>query len=90
MPEEILLDVRDLEPPEPFERATETLRVMRHGQYLKLVIPRQPRMLYPWLHEQGYRELTIEVREDLFEIYIWHTGDGECAAAITARRKVSS
>lgn len=86
---EILLDVRELEPPEPFERATEALRILQRGQYLKLIIPRRPRLLYPWIEEQGYRELTKEVSEDLFEIYIWHADDNECADAIATRREGS-
>ena len=78
MPEEIFLDVRDLEPPEPFERATEALLDLQPGQYLKLIIPRQPRLLYPWLAEHGFLEHTSEVRDDLFEIYIWRESDRRC------------
>ena len=82
MPEEILLDVRDLEPPEPFERATETLRDLQPGQYLKMIIQRRPRLLYPWLAEQGFLEHTREVRDDLFEIYVWHERDRNCTEII--------
>ena len=82
MPEEILLDVCDLEPPEPFERATETLRDLQPGQYLKLIIPRRPRLLYPWLAEQGFLEHTREVQEDMYEIYIWHGRDRSCSETI--------
>ena len=89
MTEEILLDVRGLEPPEPFERATEALRVLQRGQYLKLIIPRRPRLLYPWLEERGYRELTREVSEDLFEIYVWYADDNACAHAVGVRREGS-
>ena len=82
MPEEILLDVRGLEPPEPFEQATETLRGLQPGQYLKLLIPRRPRLLYPWLAEQGFLEHTREVAEDQFEVYIWRAVDRSCTATI--------
>jgi len=82
MPEEIILDVRDLEPPEPFERATETLRFLQQGQYVKLLIPRQPRLLYPWLTEHGFLEITREVDEDMVEVYIWHGNDRSCAETI--------
>lgn len=83
MPEEILLDVCGLEPPEPFEQATEMLRILQPGQYLKLIIPRRPHLLYPWLAEQGFLEHTREARDDLFEIYIWRETDRSCAGLIT-------
>lgn len=82
MPEELLLDVRGLEPPEPFEQATETLRALQPGQYLKLVIPRQPRLLYPWLEEHGFLERTMEVTGDQFTVYVWREDDYGCGAAI--------
>ena len=83
IPEEILLDVCGLEPPEPFERATETLRGLLPGQYLKLVIPRRPRLLYPWMEEHGFLETTREVAEDQFAVYIWRADDQDCGAVIT-------
>lgn len=83
MSEEILLDVRDLEPPEPFERVTETLQDLQQGQYLKVIIPRRPRMLYPWLEEHGFLERTSEVQDDLFEVYVWRAGDPGCTETIT-------
>lgn len=85
MVEEILLDVHGLEPPEPFERATETLRGLRPGQYLKLMIARRPRLLYPWLAEHGFRELTRELAEGRFEVCIWLTSDADCGAAIAGQ-----
>ena len=83
MPEEILLDACDLEPPEPFERATETLAELQPGQYLKLVIPRRPRLLYPWLEQHGFLEYTRETAPDRHEVYIWHESDCSCAEFIT-------
>lgn len=83
MPEEILLDVCDLEPPEPFERATETLAGLEPGQYLKLVIPRRPRLLYPWLAQHGFLEHTLEAAQDQYVVYIWHTNDHSCSKTIT-------
>jgi len=77
-----LLDVRGLEPPEPFEQATETLRGLQPGQYLKLIIPRRPRLLYPWLEEHDFLVHTIAVQDDLFELYIWRGSDYSCAETI--------
>jgi len=82
MPEEIFLDVCGLEPPEPFERATAALRALQPGQYLKLIIPRQPRLLYPWLAQQGFLECTREAAPDRFEVYVWRAGDRDCSETI--------
>ncbi len=76
---EIVLDVRDLEPPEPFELATSALMKLQTGQYIKMICPRRPRMLYPWLDEYGFAEETRQRGEDLFEIYIWAGDDTETA-----------
>ena len=86
MVEQVLLDAHDLEPPEPFERATAALRGLQPGQYLKLLIPRRPRMLYPWLDEHGFEQHTLEAAPDAFEVYIWLHGDRACADAITGTR----
>ncbi len=45
--QEITLDVRDLEPPEPYERATEVLLKLEPGQYVRMISRRRPRLLYP-------------------------------------------
>lgn len=82
MPEEILLDVYDLEPPEPYERATAALADLQPGQYLKLIIPRRPRLLYPWLAQHGFMEYTQEATPDQYLVYIWHTDDHVCTETI--------
>lgn len=75
MVEEVILDVCDLEPPEPYELATSTLGGLQAGQYVRLIIPRQPRLLYPWLEENDFKEVTRKIDEDMFEIYIWFAND---------------
>lgn len=80
--EEITLDACDLEPPEPYELTTATLNNLRPGQYVRLIIPRRPRLLYPWLTEHGFTEVTRQSDEDLFELYIWSSGDPETAEEI--------
>ena len=79
---EITLDVRGLEPPEPYERATELLTRLQSGQYLRMIAPRRPRLLYPWLQQRGLCEDTRQRDEDLFEIFIWAEGDSEAEAAV--------
>jgi len=80
--EAITLDVREMEPPEPYELATSTLRELQPGQYVRMISVRQPIMLYPWLQERGFSEDTRQRGEDLFDIYIWATADTDTEAAL--------
>ena len=79
---EIFLDVRGLEPPEPYERATGALQRLQRGQYVRMIAPRRPRMLYPWLAERGFCEDTRQRAEDLYEIFIWSAVDIETGKLI--------
>jgi uncharacterized protein (DUF2249 family) len=82
--EEIILDVRDLEPPEPYELATAALGVLQPGQYIRMISPRKPRLLYPWLEERGYCQVSRERSEDLYEIYIWSGAEPETGTYIAS------
>ena len=79
---EITLDACDLEPPEPYELATTTLKNLQPGEYVRLLIPRQPRLLYPWLAEHGYTEITRHINNEMFEIYIWSGNDADTGSEI--------
>jgi hypothetical protein len=54
---EILVDARDLEPPEPMERVLEALE-QHPGQPVRMLLHREPYPLYPLLAERGYRHDT--------------------------------
>ena len=81
--EQITLDACDLEPPEPYELATANLKNLQPGQFVRLLIPRRPRLLYPWLSEHGFSEITRQSHDDVFEIFIWSTDDTVTAEEIT-------
>ena len=81
--EEITLDACDLEPPEPYELATANLNKLQPGQFVRLLIPRRPRLLYPWLSDHGFSEITRQSDDDLFEIFIWSTDDRDTAVEIS-------
>ena len=55
---EIMVDARGLEPPEPMERVMQTLALLRPGQPVRLLLHREPFPLYPLLAERGYRHAT--------------------------------
>lgn len=56
--EEILVDARELEPPEPMEKVMQTLALLRPEQSIRLLLHREPFPLYPLLAERGYRHAT--------------------------------
>lgn len=54
MAEEILIDARELEPPEPLEKVMAALSLLHPEQSIRLLLHREPFPLYPLLAERGY------------------------------------
>ena len=52
--DEILVDARGLEPPEPMEKVMQTLALLRRDQSIRLLLHREPFPLYTILAERGY------------------------------------
>ena len=71
MSREHLLDVRGLEPPEPFERVLEALDLLGAGDQLKVVIDRRPVPLFRALERNGFAYTEASGRDTLLEITIW-------------------
>ena len=69
------LDVSDLEPCEPMERALQASADLSEGQYLHLLHRREPHLLYPILAERGFCWRTVADSETRFHVYIWRQGD---------------
>ena len=86
-PEEITLDVRDMEPPEPYEAATAALAALQTGQYVRMISARRPRMLYPWLAERGFSEETRQLGDEHFVLFIWRTDDRETGATVSGQEQ---
>jgi hypothetical protein len=55
---EILIDARWMEPPEPMEKVMATLALLRPHQSIRLLLHREPFPLYPILAERGCRHDT--------------------------------
>jgi len=83
--QEITLDVRDLEPPEPYEWTTEVLLKLEPGQYVRMISRRRPRLLYPWLTDNGFCEETRKHGEEHYELFIWAKEDQPVADLITEK-----
>ncbi len=67
----IELDVRDLEPPEPFQRALDTLAMLQPGSQLRMLHYREPFPLYAILRERGFTHRTTQLTDGSYEILIW-------------------
>ncbi|WP_263772279.1 DUF2249 domain-containing protein [Propionivibrio soli] len=68
----VVVDGRDLEPPEPFERTMAAIDLISPGQKVMLRIGREPFPLYRALELNGFSWQTERVRDGSFEILIWH------------------
>lgn len=76
MGREVLLDLSELEPPAPLQQAIIALDSLTQGNYLRVLLKRDPVYLYPILLLQGF-EHEKRVTKAMFEILIWHKGDDE-------------
>ena len=73
--QEILVDARGLEPPEPMEKVLQTLDLLRPGQSIRLLLHREPFPLYPLLVERGYRHATRMEADGSYVILIRPAGE---------------
>jgi uncharacterized protein (DUF2249 family) len=71
---EILVDARGLEPPEPMERVMQTLDLLRPGQTIRMLLHREPFPLYAILAERGYRHDTRMEADGSYVILITQAG----------------
>ncbi len=71
---EILIDARWLEPPEPLEKVMATLSLLRPGQSIRLLLHREPFPLYAILDERGYSRDTTAQPDGSYVILIRQAG----------------
>lgn len=69
----VVLDVRDLEPPEPMARTLEALERLPPGGTLLHINVRVPQFLLPQLEERGYRYEIREQGPGLVRVFIQRT-----------------
>lgn len=66
----VVIDARNMEPPEPFERVMSALDALGPGEVIKLMIYREPTPLYRVLRQNGYRHRTAFSSAGYFEVEI--------------------
>ena len=69
-----VIDARELEPPEPFERVMEALSVMEPRGKILLILNREPFPLYRVLERNGYRYRSTPFPDGRVEIEISQSG----------------
>jgi len=66
-----IVDGRQMQPPEPFEKTMEALDDLPDGEELVLLLYRDPQPLYRALGLSGYRHETALLADGTREIRIW-------------------
>ncbi len=85
MAPERLLDVSELEAPEPLILALAALETLAPGSYLHLRHRMKPCHLYGYLEQQGFASDTREGDDGGCEVFIWRqdeVGIGEAAKTV--------
>ena len=82
MPEEVLLDVSNLPPPEPLEQALEAAEELKPGQYLRMLHRRDPCMLYGNLDDNHFHYFQRQGSTTAVEVFIWRDDDTEANTAV--------
>lgn len=67
---DLIVDGRELEPPEPMERVLTALDTLQPGQRLRFLIHREPYPLYNILRRYQYHYQTTALADATFEILI--------------------
>ena len=68
---DIVIDAREMEPPEPFVVTMDALDAMDPSHTLLLILTREPHPLYRTLQKQGYGYRTEITANYTIEILIW-------------------
>ena len=69
--DDLIVDARGLEPPEPMERVLDALTILQKGQRLRFRLHREPFPLYRILRQNGYGWEATRDPEGNYEVLIW-------------------
>jgi hypothetical protein len=76
---ELLLDVSDLEAPEPLTKIIYLINKLELLSYLRVIHRKEPFPLYSILHENGFDYKAIKMHNSEYTILIWRVSDIETA-----------
>ena len=80
MATERVLDVSELEAPEPFRMAVAAVEALEEGQFLRLCHRREPFPLYDTLARMGFSHRVCDGKHTKYEILVWRADDPMLAA----------
>ncbi|MCP3984988.1 MAG: DUF2249 domain-containing protein [bacterium] len=80
MTKERVLDVSELEPPEPFRMALAAIDALEEGEFLRMCHRREPFPLYQTLDRMGFSYRVRAGARTRYEILIWPSADVELTA----------
>ena len=66
-----VIDGRDMQPPEPFERVVEALASLAAGEQVLLILNREPIPLYDFLGRNNYLYKASAKDDGRIDILIW-------------------
>ena len=72
---EVLIDGRQMEPPEPFVQTLSALDAVAPGQHVRLLLGREPFPLYRALELNNVSWTSTRNGDGDFEIVMWRDGD---------------
>jgi len=76
---ERLVDVRELEAPEPLTQIIDLINELEPLSYLRVIHRKEPFPLYNILHENGFDYKAIKMHNLEYTILIWRVSDLETA-----------
>ena len=82
MDNEVLLDVSQLEPPEPLELTLDAADRLEPGQYLRMLHRRDPCLLYANLNDGHFKFHQRTGTTTAVELFIWRDDDEVAALAV--------
>ena len=75
MSKQILIEVYELQAPQPMELVLDALDTLQPGEHIKMIHRMQPFPLFKILDENGFRYKVKDSDISAFDIYIWHAKD---------------
>ncbi len=84
------IDVRELEPPEPLELALDMVQTLHPGEYLRMLLRREPYPLYRLLEQDGFRYRLHNGSDCPYVLLIWRAGDSAAESAVQRTANASA
>jgi len=69
---DMVVDARNMEPPDPFVHTMEALDAIKPGQKVLLLLGREPFPLYRALELNGFSWQTEHLPDGSVEVLMWH------------------